>query len=148
LKVILQEDLKSLGKKGEIKEVSTGYARNYLIPKGLAIEATRGNLKEAQEKQISELNRQKKEEVEANALKTKLDGKIIKIKAKTGESDRLFGSVTAKEIAESIKSQFGVAIDRKKIDLKEPIKKLGKYTVKVKVYPSVQAEIMVEVTPE
>jgi len=148
LKVILQEDLKSLGKKGEIKEVSTGYARNYLIPKGLAIEATRGNLKEAQEKQISELNRQKKEEVEANALKTKLDGKTIKVKAKTGESDRLFGSVTAKEIAESIKSQFGVAINRKKIELKEPIKNLGKYTVKVKVYPSVQAEIMVEVTPE
>lgn len=148
MKVILLQDVKNLGKEGEIKEVSDGYARNFLIPKGLVLEATKANLKENQEKNERIKNRKEKEKEAAQVLKTKIDGKKIEIKAKTGAEDKLFGAVTAKEIAQSLEEQLKVKIDRKKIDLKEPIKHLGEYNVTIKIYPSIPAEIKVLVASE
>ncbi|MGI6452731.1 MAG: 50S ribosomal protein L9 [Syntrophomonadaceae bacterium] len=148
MKVILLKEVKKLGKEGEIKEVSTGYARNFLIPQGLAVEATKEKIKETEEKKLSQANRLKKEQAEAEMLKEKINGKVLTIPGKTGESNRLFGSVTSKEISEFLHKEFGVQIDKKKIDLKEPIKNLGDFMVRIKLFPSVQAEIRIKVVSE
>jgi len=146
MKVIFLQDVKGQGKKGEIKEVSDGYARNFLIPKGLAVEATKTRMKEIQEQQEKQRKTQEKEKAEAVKIQQNLNGQSVTIKARTGGGDKLFGAVTAKEIAEAIEKQFKVNIDRKKIELTEPIKHLGEYSIKIKIYPSVQAEMQVIVT--
>ncbi len=148
MKVILLQDVKNIGKEGEVKEVSDGYARNFLIPKGLVLEATKANLKENQEKNERLQNRKEKEKGDAIALQAKVDNKQIEVKAKTGAGDKLFGAITAKEIAEGLEKQHKIKIDRKKIELKEPIKHLGEYTITIKIYPSVQAQIKVVVSPD
>lgn len=146
MKVIFLQDVKGQGKSGDIKEVSDGYARNFLIPKGWAVEATKTRLKEIQESQEKQRKTQEREKTEAAKLQQILDGQSITIKARTGSSDKLFGAVTAKEIAETIQQRFKVNIDRKKIELTEPIKHVGEFPVKIKIYPSIQAEIKVIVT--
>ncbi|MDD2585080.1 MAG: 50S ribosomal protein L9 [Syntrophomonadaceae bacterium] len=148
MKVILQQDVKKLGKEGEVKEVQEGYARNFLLPKGLAIQANQANLKENQERTTKAEKKKEKQKKSAETLKGKVDGKTVTIKAKTGGGDKLFGAVTAKEIAEVLKKQLGVDVDKKKIEIGEPIKHLGKYPVKLKIYPSVQAEVTVIVAAE
>lgn len=148
MKVILQQDVKKLGNKGEVKEVQDGYARNFLLPRGLAIEANQANLKENQERTMSAQKKKEKQQQSAEKLRDKVQGKTVTIEAKTGSGDKLFGAVTAKEIAEGLKKQLGVDLDKKKIEVGEPIKHLGKYPVKIKVYPSVQAEITVIVAAE
>lgn len=148
MKVILTQNVKNLGKEGDIKEVADGYARNYLIPQGLAQEATTSRLKETQEKSAREQKQKDKEKSRAEQLKEKLDGKTVKIKAKTGGGDKLFGAVTAREIADVLNQELQVEIDRKKIDLSEPIKHLGQYSIKLKIYPSIQAEITIVVIAE
>jgi large subunit ribosomal protein L9 len=145
MKVILAQDVKNLGKAGEVKEVSDGYARNYLIPRGLATEATKTNLKEIEEKAIRLQKQKEREKVEAQALVERLDGKSIRIPARVGGGDKLFGAVTAREISEAISKEFKVKLDKKKVDLGEPIKHLGEYPVKLKIYPSLQAQIIVRV---
>lgn len=145
MKVILIQDVKNLGREGEIKEVSDGYARNFLIPKGLATEATKGNLKEIEEKAIRLQKQKDREKIEAQALVERLDGKSVKIAARVGGGDKLFGAVTAREISEAINKEFKVKLDKKKVDLGDPIKHLGEYPVKLKIYPSLQAQIMVRV---
>jgi len=145
MKVILSREVKNLGKEGEIKEVADGYARNYLIPKGLAREATTSTLKESEEKKLQVQKKKDREKNDAENLRDKLAGKTVRIQARSGGGDKLFGAVTAKEIAENIKSQYAVDLDKKKIDLGEPIKHLGEYRVKLKIYPSVQTEITVKV---
>jgi large subunit ribosomal protein L9 len=145
MKIILVKDVKSLGRAGEIKEVSDGYARNFLIPRGLASEATTTKVKESQEKQAREQKKKSRETEEAQVLKQKLDGQSVTIAVKTGGSDRLFGAVTAKEIADVINEQFHVKIDKKKVEMTDPIKHLGDYQVKLKIYPSIQAQIKVKV---
>lgn len=146
MKVIFLQDVKGQGKQGEIKEVSDGYARNYLIPKGWAVEATKTRMKEIQEQQEKQRKTQEREKAEAVKMQQKLSGQSVTIKARTGSGDKLFGAVTAKEIAETIEKQFKVSIDRKKIELAEPIKHVGEYQVKIKIYPSVQTEMKVVVT--
>ncbi len=148
MKVILIKDVKKLGTTGEIKEVSDGYARNYLIPQGMAVEATQTRLKETQEKDLKQQKRKGKEEAAARALQEKLNGKSIKLLARTGGSDKLFGAITVKEIAEALQKQYGTSIDKKKIELKEPIKHLGTYEAKLKIYPSIQAQIQIIVAAE
>ncbi|NLO22140.1 MAG: 50S ribosomal protein L9 [Syntrophomonadaceae bacterium] len=143
MKVILIKDVKKLGTIGEIKEVSDGYARNYLIPQGLALEATATRLKETQEKDLKKQKQKGKEEAAARILQEKLEGKTVKLMARTGGSDKLFGAITAKEIAEALQKEYGAKIDRKKIELKEPIKHLGTYEAKVKIYPAIQAQIQI-----
>lgn len=148
MKVILTKEIKNLGKAGEIKEVADGYARNYLLPRGLAVEATTNNIKVGEEKKQRVQKAKDRELTEAEALRDKLDGKTIKVPARAGGGDKLFGAVTSREIAEVIHQEYKLDIDKKKIDLKEPIKHLGEYRVKLKIYPAVQAEITVVVTAE
>lgn len=145
MKVILTQDVKNLGKEGDVKDVSDGYARNYLIPKGLVVEATKANLKEIED-QTKRLQKQKdREKTQAQALYDRLNGKSITVTARSGGGDKLFGAVTAKEVSDALSKQFKVKLDKRKVDLGEPIKHLGEYPVKIKIYPLIQAEITVRV---
>lgn len=148
MKVILLKDIKELGKTGEIKELADGYARNYLIPRGMAAEATKEKIKETEEKNLKVQKNIQKEILVAEDLKQKLQGKTIKISLKTGGGDKLFGAVTTKEIAELLDKQLKIKIDKKKIEFTEPIKHLGEYEIKIKLYPAVQAEVKLVVSPE
>jgi len=148
MKVILNQRVKNLGKEGDVKEVADGYARNYLIPQGLAREATNTILKETQEKKVREQKQKDKEKARAEQIKEQLDGKTIEIKARTGGGDKLFGAVTAREISDVLKQTMQVDVDKKKIDLADPIKHLGQYRVKLKIYPSIQAELNIIVVAE
>lgn len=148
MKVILLKDVKDLGKAGEIKELADGYARNYLIPRGMAAEATKEKLKENEEKNLKAQKTKQKELAQAEELKAELDGKSIAISLKTGGGDKLFGAVTTKEIAELIEKQLQLKVDKKKIEIDEPIKHLGEYSVSIKLYPSVLAEIKLTVAAE
>ncbi len=144
MRVILQQDVKKVGSKGEVKDVADGYARNYLIPKGLAIEATPKALKELEtRKQV--MARKEKEELEkVQVFKKKIEHKQITIKAKAGEGGKLFGSVTSKDIAEGLEKE-GFKIDRRKIDLQEPIRGLGTFQVSIKLHPEITVQIEVNV---
>jgi len=146
MKVILRQDVKSLGKKGAVVEVSDGYARNYLFPRGMAAEATAGAMKERELHQKT-LDLKKDQELrQAKALADKLSGITVRITSKAGEGGKLFGSVTSKEIAEQLASRHGIQVDKRKIELKEPIKSIGSYPVTVKVHaevPPVQLTVQV-----
>lgn len=146
MKIILNNDIKSIGKKGEIVTVSNGYARNFLIPKKLAVFATNSNIKEAtvQQKKITE--NKAKELIKVKQLAKDLKGKSVTIATTVGANGRLFGTVTNKEISNALKEQLSVTLNKKKIDLKEPIKQLGSYPVKLKLYPNVTVEITVVIT--
>jgi large subunit ribosomal protein L9 len=148
VKVILKEDVKTLGKKGATVEVSEGYARNFLMPKGLAVEASTGALKVlAQEKQAVE-NRKAREEADAKALAAKIEKASVTIVAKIGEGGKLFGSVTAKDIADALQKSTKLSVDKRKIVLEEPIKTLGSYEVPVRLHPQVSTVLKVKVTSE
>jgi large subunit ribosomal protein L9 len=148
MKVILLQDVKTLGKKGEIVEVSDGYARNAILPKKLGVEATSKNLNDLK------LQNQHADKVAAENLasakalaETVAQQKVV-VKIKTGEGGKLFGSVSAKEIAEAAKAQTGLELDKKKMQLTEPIKTLGTYEVPVKLHPQVTAKLSVQVVGE
>lgn len=148
MKVILIDDVKGLGKKGELVNAKTGYARNFLLPNKLALEATKENLAKW-EKEQEELAQKRKEEYEAAlVLKEKLEGSKVVIKAKVGEGDKLFGAITSKDIAEALEKQVGLEVDRRKIELKENIKTLKTVNLPVRIYPEVIANIKVEITKE
>lgn len=147
MKVIFQQDVKGQGKKGQVKEVSEGYARNFLFPRGLAVEATSSNLKITEQKKQSEERRSKQEYEEAQKLARQLSELTVRLKAKAGEGGRLFGAVTSKQIAEELAKQ-NFRVDKKKIMLDEPIRSLGVTEVQIKVYPEVTAKIRVQVTEE
>jgi large subunit ribosomal protein L9 len=148
MKVIFQKDVKGKGKKGDVKDVSEGYARNYLLKNKLAIEATPGNLKalETRKKKSDQLEQEEKEE--AMDLKDKLADLTIEMKAKSGEGGRLFGSITSKQIADTLKKEHGYKIDKRKIELNEPIRALGYTTVPVKLHPEVSGSVKVHVTEQ
>lgn len=144
MEVILKADVKGLGKKGEKVKSSDGYARNFLFPKNLAVEA---NAQAMTEYKNSEASKQHKLEVEiANAkeAKSKLDSKTVKLKAKAGQNGKLFGSITSKDVATEIKKQLGVDVDKRKISMAD-IKNFGTYSAEVKLYQNISAEISVEV---
>lgn len=148
MKVILLQDIKNVGRKEQIIEANDGYARNYLFPKKLAIEATKDNMLKLQAKKASEANK-KKAEIEANKEIAKKIEKIeLTIKAKVGENSKIFGGITSKEIAEELKKQHKFEIDRKKITLKDIIKSLGRYTAEIKFGDGVNAELTINVTGE
>jgi large subunit ribosomal protein L9 len=147
MKVILKEDVKNLGLMGEIVNVKDGYARNYLIPKGLAVEANPRNIRQLEHhKRIIEL-KVKKLKNTAQSLAEKLSQKPVVIKVKAGEEDKLFGSVTSIDIEKALKD-MGFDIDKKRIQLSEPIKRLGEYNVKVKIHPEITADINLHVVKE
>lgn len=144
--VILLKDVKGTGKAGEVVKVSDGYARNMLLPKGFAKEATQGNIRNLEkQKQIMQEKRDA-EKAAATETAEKISRLTVEIKTKGGENGRLFGSITSKDIAEALKSQSGIEVDKKKIVMDAPIKETGETTLKVKVYPEVTAELKVKVT--
>ena len=147
MKVILKDDVKNLGDMGQIVDVSDGYARNYLVPRGLAAEANIKNIKslEHQRKIIQEKARKIK--LSAQDFSDKISQLKLTIKAKSGEEGKLFGSVTSMDIAEQLKNA-GFDIDKKKISLDEPIKRLGSYSVSVKIHPEISAQLNIEVVEE
>ena len=148
MKVILLQDIKNVGRKEQIIEANDGYARNYLFPKKLAIEATKDNMLKLQAKKTSEANK-KKAEIEANKEIAKKIEKIeLTIKAKVGENSKIFGGITSKEITKELKKQHKFEIDRKKITLKDTIKSLGRYTAEIKFGDGVNAELTINVTGE
>lgn len=145
MKVILIDDVKGLGKKGELVNAKTGYVRNFLIPNKLAIEGSRENLV-IWKKEQAELERIKEEEYQkALKLKEQLEGKKVIIGAKVGEGDKLFGAITSKDIAKALKEQLNLDVDKKKIELKENIKTLTTSEIPVRIYPEVIANIKVEI---
>lgn len=148
MKVILLQDVKSLGKKGEIVNVNDGYARNFILPKKLGVEATGKNLNDLK---LQKNNKKKvaQENLDAaKALAAKLaEGEVV-LAIKVGEGGRAFGSVSSKEIAAAVKEQMGLELDKKKISLKEPVKSLGTHIVTVKLHPEVAAELKVSVKEE
>lgn len=147
MKVILKSDVKNLGLAGEVISVKDGYARNFLIPKGLAVEANIKNIKALEhEKRIIE-EASKKLKSSADNLAARLSDLNLVIKAKAGAEEKLFGSITAMDISEELKNQ-GIEIDKKKIHLNEPIKRLGAYSVDVKIYQNVVAKLNVNVVAE
>lgn len=146
MKVILLQDIKNVGKKEQIIEANDGYARNYLFPKKLAIEATKDNMLKLQAKKTSEANK-KKAEIEANKeIAKKIEALELTIKAKVGENSKIFGGITSKEISEELKNQYKLEIDRKKITLKDAIKSLGRFTAEIKFGDGVSAELTINVT--
>ncbi len=148
MQVIFVKDLKGQGKAGETKNISDGYAKNFLIPKGYAIEATNANLNDLKGKKDSENYKREKEIEHANELKEALAKIKVTLKAKAGEGGKLFGKVTGKEIAEELKKQHNIDIDKKKIVLPDGIKSAGTTNVTVKLYPNITGEIKVEVISE
>jgi large subunit ribosomal protein L9 len=145
MKVVLLQDVKDLGKKGELVNASDGYARNFLFPRKLAVEATAGKLKEIEDKKSSEKNKKDRELAAAKELAEKINKLEISFKTKAGENGKLFGSITGKDVADAIKAQHKIEVDKKKVVLHDAIKTLGTYQVEIKVYPEISAKINVKV---
>lgn len=145
MKMILLEDVKSIGKKGDLINASDGYAKNFLLPKKLAVEATKANLNEYELKQKSEEKHREEELQQAKDLAAALQEKVVTISVKTGGNGKLFGSVTNKEVADAIVEQTKLDIDKKKVSIGDPIKMVGERIATIKLHPKVTAEITIRV---
>lgn len=146
MKVIVIKDTKNVGKKGDIKNVSDGYAKNFLIPKGIVMEATDANIRDLERKKAADAEKRATDKASAEVLKKKLSEIETVLKTKAGEGGKVFGSVTSKDISDALKEQHGIEIDKKKIVLDTPIKQLGEYTVEAKLYQEVTGSFKVTVT--
>ena len=145
MKVILLDNIKGVGKKDEIINANDGYARNYLLPKKLAVEATNQNLSLLKGKQDSNAHKKAEEKKEAEIIKEKISKITLKIQVKAGANGKIFGGVTAKEISDQLKKQYNIDIDKKKIDLKETIKTLGVFKINAKLFEGVIGTINVKI---
>lgn len=148
MKVILQQDVKGQGKKGSVINVSDGYARNFLFPKGLAIEANASNINNLNQKVEAKKHKEEEELKQAKELSAKISDIKVTVKAKAGENGKIFGSVTSKEIADELNKQHKISIDKRKIQLDEPIKILGTQNLDVKIHSQVTAKLQVNVVQE
>lgn len=148
MKVILKENIKGVGKKDEVINASDGYARNFLLPKNLAVEANEANLSKLKNKKDSESFKKNQEFEEAKKLAEKMEKVRLHFKVKTGENGKVFGGVSSKEIAEQLEKEYSFKVDKKKIELKDTIKTIGITKVKVKLYEGVIANVNVEVLGE
>ncbi|MBR1989150.1 MAG: 50S ribosomal protein L9 [Firmicutes bacterium] len=146
--VILKKDVKGTGKAGDVVKVSDGYARNMLIPKGAAIEATEGNVRSLEKQKQLAAEKKAEEKAAAQALAEKLNAVGVTIKTKAGEGGRIFGSITSKDIADALKDQHKLTVDKKKIQLDNPIKSTGEMSVNVKLYSEVSAQLKVTIVAE
>ena len=144
MKVVLTQDVKGLGKKGEMVSASDGYCRNYLLPRKLAVEANSQAISELKNRESSQKHKIETEIAEAKEIAKKLEGKTLKLSAKVGANGKLFGSVTAKDVADVISKQLGIEIDKKKVAV-EDIKSFGVYPVEVKIYSGISASLFVSV---
>lgn len=148
MKVILVKDVKSLGKKGEIVNVSGGYARNYILPKDLGVEATPSNLKKLKSQQAAKEKRNQEVLEEAKELAKEIESLLVKVTLRAGEGGKTFGSISTKEISDVLKEEFNLEIDKKKLQLSEPIKSLGDHLVIVKLHPEVTTKLKVKVSEQ
>lgn len=148
MKVILKENIKGVGKKDEIINASDGYARNYLLPKGLAVEANQGNLAKLQAKKDSNAFKKLQEKEEAEKIADKLSKILVKIKVKAGTNGKIFGGVSSKEIADNLEKQYQIKIDKKKIDLAEPIRTLGTFIIDIRLFEGVIGKVRIDVISE
>ena len=145
MKVILLQDVKKLGKKGEVADVADGYARNFLIPRGLAEEANRGSIKQLKQEQKALERKRERELEEAKELAQKLSGISLTLSVKAGDQGKLFGSITNKDIYDALVKQYKVEVDRRRIELEDPIRALGDYQVPVRLAPEVEATLSIKV---
>ena len=145
MKVILKADIKGVGKKDEVINASDGYARNFLFPKNLAVEANKENMSKLKAKQDSAKYQKEQDKEEAMKTADKLSKILLKIKVKAGENGKIFGGVSSKEIAQELSKQYAIQIDKKKIDLKETIKTLGVHNVEIKLFESVVGKLRIDV---
>ncbi|HIV02389.1 MAG TPA: 50S ribosomal protein L9 [Candidatus Aphodoplasma excrementigallinarum] len=143
MKVILQADVKGKGKKGDIKEVSDGYARNFLFPRGLAVAANAANLNTIKGQKEAQAFHKEQEKDEALAMKEKIDAASVTLTAKAGENGKLFGSITNKDVAEALKMQQHLVVDKKKFHMPDGIKTVGTTEVEVRIYPEISAKLKV-----
>ncbi len=146
-KVLLREDIDDLGARGEIVRVRAGYARNYLLPRNLAVEATAGNVKGIEQERAALLKKEAKERATAEGQSQQMGSLVLEFKRKAGEQGALYGSVTSMDLAEALKER-GYEIDRHRIHLREPLKRLGEYTVPVRLHREVTVDLQVKVAPE
>ncbi|HZA92112.1 MAG TPA: 50S ribosomal protein L9 [Gemmatimonadales bacterium] len=147
IEVILREDVRTLGRAGEMVRVKPGYARNYLLPKGLAYEATEGNKKRIAAETRARTSRNEAERTEAQRVAATLAGVMLKLSGKAGEEGKLFGSITSQDIADALERQ-GHVVDKRRIELEHPIKTVGEHGVSVRLHPEINAELRVSVVAE
>ena len=145
MKLILLDDVKALGTKGTVVDVAEGYARNFLLPRKLAAEASKGELAKLAEQKKAQNKREAETRAQAEALKAQLEAKTVSVPAKSGENGKLFGAITSTQIAEAVNAAFGVEIDRHKIELKESLKSLGVYNVPLRIAKNLIATLKIEV---
>lgn len=145
MKVILIQDIKGVGKKDEIINANDGYARNFLFPKKLAVEANTQNMSLLQGRKDSINYKKEQEKEKANEIKNKLSKILLTIKVKAGENGKIFGSITSKEITTELKNQYKIEIDKKKVNLKEPIKELGEFNIEIKLYEGIIGKLKVNI---
>lgn len=148
MKVILKQDIKGVGKKDEVINANDGYARNFLFPKNLAVEANADNMAKLKAKKDGESFKKGKEKEEAMMQAEKIKNITLTLKVKAGENGKIFGGITAKEIAENLKTQHKIEVDKKKITLNETIKTLGRFNIDIKLYEGVNAKLNINVTAE
>ena len=148
MKVILLQDVKAQGRKGDLIDVSEGYARNYLIPRKLAVEADAKALNEYKNREASMAYKAELEKQNANKLAGQLNGTTVVVKAQAGSNGKIYGSVTSREIADKLKEQTGIDLDKRKISVPDPIKSFGVYELDVKVYPEISAKLTVKVVSD
>ena len=148
MKVILLQDVKAQGKKGDLIDVSEGYARNYLIPRKLAVEADAKALNEYKNREASMAYKAELEKQNANKLAGQLNGTTVVVKAQAGSNGKIYGSVTSREIADKLKEQTGIDLDKRKISVPDPIKSFGVYELDVKVYPEISSKLTVKVVSD
>jgi large subunit ribosomal protein L9 len=148
VKVVLRDDVENIGRKGDLIEVTDGFARNFLVPRGLAMKATKGGVQQAEAMRRNREARDARDREAAQALADQLTGKRIELRARAGEGGRLFGSVTSADVADAVRAQTGVELDRRKTQLAEPLKELGAVEVPVKLHADVEVTLTVDVVPE
>jgi len=148
MRVLLRADVDNLGQKGDLLEVSDGYARNFLVPRGLAMRASKGATKQAEAMRRNREARDAREREGAQAVADRLTGQAIRISARAGEGGRLFGSVTASDVADAVKAQTEIEVDRRLLQLGEPLKELGPAEIPVRLHPDVELTLSVEVVAE
>ena len=148
MKVVLRDDIENVGRKGDLIEVTDGFARNYLVPRGLAMKATKGVVQQADAMRRNRDARDAREREAAQALADQLTGQRIELRARAGEGGRLFGSVTAADVVEAVRVQTGVELDRRKTQLADPLKELGAVEIPVKLHTDVEVTLTVDVVAE
>ena len=148
MKIVLRDDVENVGRKGDLIEVTDGFARNYLVPRGLAMKATKGVVRQADAMRRSREAREARDRDSAQALADQLTGRRIALRARAGEGGRLFGSITSADVVDAVRKQTGVELDRRKAQLAEPLKELGAVDLPVKLHPDVEVTLTVDVVAE